>query len=44
VEMICDRIGILCNGKLVSYGSVAELTREESLEDLFVRVVEPSHA
>jgi ABC-2 type transport system ATP-binding protein len=43
VELICDRIGILCNGKLVSYGSVSELTREESLEDLFVRVVEPSH-
>lgn len=39
VEMICDRIGILRNGKLVSYGSVAELTRDESLEDLFVRVV-----
>lgn len=43
VELICDRIGILCNGKLVSYGAVSELTREESLEDLFVRVVEPSH-
>ena len=43
VELICDRIGILCNGKLVSYGSVQELTREESLEDLFVRVVEPNH-
>jgi ABC-2 type transport system ATP-binding protein len=43
VELVCDRIGILCNGQLVSYGSVKELTREESLEDLFVRVVEPSH-
>ncbi len=43
VELICDRIGILCNGKLVSYGSVSELTQHESLEDLFVRVVEPSH-
>jgi len=42
VELICDRIGILCEGKMVAYGSVAELTRDRSLEDLFVHVVEPA--
>jgi ABC-2 type transport system ATP-binding protein len=44
VELICDRIGILAGGRLVAYGSVAELTRERSLEELFVHVVEPAHA
>lgn len=40
VELICDRIGILAGGKLVAYGAVADLTRDCSLEDLFVQAVE----
>lgn len=44
VELICDRIGILSAGKLVEYGSVKELTRERSLEDIFVHLVETAHA
>ncbi|MEB3187135.1 MAG: ABC transporter ATP-binding protein [bacterium] len=40
VEALCERVGILSRGKLVSYGSVKDLTRQGSLEDAFVAAVQ----
>jgi ABC-2 type transport system ATP-binding protein len=40
VERLCDRVGIINEGKLVLERDMAELrSGSESLEDLFVRVV-----
>ena len=40
VERLCDRVGIIHEGKLVLNGTLAELrTGSETLEDIFVRVV-----
>jgi len=39
VEALCDRVGILDQGRLVSLGSVSELARGGSLEDAFVQAV-----
>ncbi|WP_174590521.1 ABC transporter ATP-binding protein [Methanocella conradii] len=39
-EKLCDRVGILYNGKLIASGKLAELKRsQESLEDVFMRLV-----
>lgn len=35
VEKICDRVGIIINGKMVKSGELTELTKEQNLEDLF---------
>lgn len=35
VEKICDRAGIIIDGKMAKEGSVKELTKEKSLEDAF---------
>jgi sodium transport system ATP-binding protein len=43
VEKLCDTVGILHNGRLLTEGSVAELRArygQEDLEEIFVRVVE----
>lgn len=40
VTEICDRVAIMLRGKIVAIGTVAELTATESLEDVFVRLVE----
>jgi ABC-2 type transport system ATP-binding protein len=39
VEALCERVGILANGKLVAYGKVSELAQGRTLEDAFVEVV-----
>lgn len=39
VEALCDRIGILNLGKLISCGSVKDVAGDGSLEDAFVRLV-----
>lgn len=40
VEMICDRVGILVNGRLKEVGRLEELLGErESLEDMFMEEV-----
>ena len=42
-EKLCDRIGILHNGRLLAEGTLAELRdryREQDLEEIFVQVVE----
>jgi sodium transport system ATP-binding protein len=44
VEKLCDRIGIIHDGKLLAEGTLPELRARygmQDLEDLFVRVVEP---
>ena len=43
-ELLCDRVGIISQGRLLGLGTVEELRREmdapgESLEDLFMRLV-----
>jgi ABC-2 type transport system ATP-binding protein len=39
-EKLCDRVGILYNGKLIASGKLAELKHsQESLEDVFMRLV-----
>ena len=35
VEKLCDRVGILLNGKLVEEGNLNELTKDSSLEEVF---------
>ena len=35
VEKICDRVGIIINGRLVALDTVAEITKEKGLEDVF---------
>lgn len=42
-EMICDRIGVIYNGRLIAEGTVEqlkELAHEESLEDVFLKLTE----
>ena len=38
VEKICDRVGIIFNGKMMVEDSLANLTKEHSLEDEFFRL------
>jgi len=41
VEMICDRVGILAHGKLLTVGRIDEITRpNETLEEYFIRIVQ----
>ncbi|MBI3359122.1 MAG: ABC transporter ATP-binding protein [Nitrospirae bacterium] len=41
VEVICDRVGILVNGKLLAVGQIDEITQEkETLEESFIRIVQ----
>ena len=35
VEKICDRVGVIINGKMVLCDSLKEVTKEKSLEDVF---------
>lgn len=35
VKKLCDRVGIIINGKLAAIDSLSELTKENSLEDTF---------
>ena len=42
-EMICDRIGVIYNGRMIAEGTVEqlkELAHEESLEDVFLKLTE----
>jgi sodium transport system ATP-binding protein len=44
VEKLCDNIGIIHGGRLLAEGTLADLRqryREDDLEEIFVRVVEP---
>jgi ABC-2 type transport system ATP-binding protein len=45
VEKTCDTVAIINRGEIVLSGSIASIAREgETLEDVFVRVVEGAHA
>jgi sodium transport system ATP-binding protein len=47
VEKLCDTIGIIHDGKLLTEGTLAELRAkygEQDLEEVFVRVVGPYHS
>ena len=35
VEKLCDRVGIIINGKMIKSCELAELTKEKDLEELF---------
>ena len=35
VEKICDRVGVIIDGKLAALDTVANITREKNLEDVF---------
>jgi ABC-2 type transport system ATP-binding protein len=39
VETLCDQIGIICKGKLIYSGPVAEFRQNMSLEDKFVETI-----
>jgi ABC-2 type transport system ATP-binding protein len=44
-EKLCDRAGILYNGRMIACGSLSELKRsQESLEDVFMRLVKEESA
>src|SRR5207245_10534955 len=46
VEKLCDTIGIIQSGKLLSEGTLAQLRdqhHEQDLEDIFVKVVAPHY-
>ena len=38
VEKLCDRVGIIIDGKMVKEGSLAELTQEKPIEELFFEI------
>ena len=40
VEKICDRVGVIIDGKMVAEGEVKALTKEKSLEDVFFDIFE----
>ena len=39
VSMICDRATIIHGGKIVKEGTISELTKEKSLEEVFVELI-----
>ena len=46
VEKLCDVVGIIQDGKLLAEGTLAQLRdkyREQDLEEIFVKVVEPHY-
>lgn len=38
VEKLCDRVGIIIDGKMIKEGSLSELTTEKNIEDLFFEI------
>jgi sodium transport system ATP-binding protein len=40
VEKLCDEVGIILEGKMKLEGTLQELTKEKSLEDVFFDLVE----
>lgn len=43
-ERLCDRVAIIDHGRLIVEGAVAELTKEDDLETVFLRELEAHHA
>ncbi len=44
VELLCDRVGILAQGKLVGAGRIQDVAGTGSLEEAFIRLVGGAHA
>lgn len=40
VDKLCDRVGIIINGKMILEGALNELTKDKTLEDLFFEIYE----
>lgn len=40
VEKLCDRVGIIMDGKMIADAPVAELTKEKSMEEVFFELYE----
>ena len=38
VEKLCDRVGIIKNGKLIKVGTTKEITNSEDLESVFLEL------
>ena len=38
VEKLCDRVGIIIDGKMITEGNLTDLTKEKSIEDLFFEI------
>ena len=38
-EKLCNKIAIIKNGKIIAEGSMKELTKNSSLEDIFLELV-----
>ena len=38
IEKVCDRVGIIIDGKMVTCESLSDLTKEKSLEDVFFEI------
>lgn len=38
IEKLCDRVGIIVNGKMALEGTLSDITNEKSLEDVFFEV------
>ena len=43
-EKLCDKIAIIKGGRLIASGTTAEVKGNESLEDVFLELVEDEHA
>lgn len=44
VTMICDRATIIQNGRIVKEGTISELTKEKTLEEVFVELISQEEA
>ena len=40
IEKICDRVGIIINGKMILCDDLSDITKEKSLEDRFFEIYE----
>ena len=43
-EKLCDKIAIIKGGRLIASGTTAEVKGDESLEQVFLELVEDEHA
>jgi len=40
IEKVCDRVGIVINGKMITCATLAEITKDKDLEDRFFEIYE----
>ena len=39
-EKLCDKVAIIKGGRLIASGSMEEITKDDSLEDVFLELTE----